>query len=244
MLAPPATRPLSATDPVTRPPGRGDLTARLAGAGAIAFSAVVVLQNVIRGGAAPTNDASAADVLRYYADHRAVTFVLVGLFVLSGAALAAFLGGAMRRLVTGGRPAWAIAGAVGATGIMALFAVVVAAEQALSVAATRARPDLGAIDALWAFHNSAFSVLSLSLAIALVGLARAGVSAGITPRIFDRLAPPAAGLLALGAVAGPAIAAGDAMPIFALSTLGFVTWLAFLVTTGIRLLHIDPTDPA
>src|SRR5262245_26411331 len=76
----------------------GDIGARVAGLGAIGFAAVVVLQNLIRGSSAPANGASAEEVLAHYADHRATTFVLVATFVLSGTALAAFLGGAMRRL--------------------------------------------------------------------------------------------------------------------------------------------------
>ena len=216
-----------------------DIGARLAGLGAIAFVAVVVLQNVIRGSSAPSNGASGEEVLAHYADHRATTFVLVATFVVGGAGLATFLGGAMRRMLAGSRPGWAITGLVGVAGVMGLFAVVVAAEQALSVVATADRPDLGAIEALWAFHNSAFSVLSLSLAIALLGLCRAGVGAGLTPRAFELLAPAGAGLLALGAIAGPAIAGGDAMPVFGLSAVGFAVWLAFLVSTGLRLVRSD-----
>ena len=244
---PTATAPM-ATEPaatLTHAPSRrrrrpyADIGARLAGVGAIAFAAVVVLQNIIRGGSAPSNGASGEAVLAYYVDHRATTFVLVATYVLSGAGLATFLGGAMRRLLAGSRPGWAITGFVGIAGVMALFAVVVAAEQALSVLATGDQPDLGAIEALWALHNSAFSVLSLSLAIALLGLARAGVGAGLTPRAFELLAPAGAGLLALGAIAGPAIAAGDAMPVFGLSAVGFAVWLAFLVSTGLRLVRSD-----
>jgi hypothetical protein len=211
-----------------------DIGARVAGLGAFAFVAIVVLQNIIRGSSAPANGAAGEEVLAHYADHRATTFVLVATFVLGGGALAVFLGGALRRLLAGGRPGWAITGCVGAVGVMALFAVVVGAEQAVSVVATGDRPDVGAVEALWAFHNSAFAVLGLSLAIALLGLARAGVAAGLTPRAFEVLAPVGAALLAVGVIAGPAIAAGDAMPVFGISALGFVTWLAFLGATGLR----------
>jgi hypothetical protein len=216
-----------------------DIRARVAGLGGLVFAAVVVLQNVLRGSGAPANGASADEVLSYYADNRATTIILVATFVLSGAGLAAFLGGAVRRLVAGPRPGWAIAGCLGAAGIMAMFAVVVAAEQALSVVATQDRPDLGAIEALWAFHDSAFTVLYLFIGMALVGLARAGVAAGLTPRVFERLAPIGAALLAAGAIAGPWIAAGDAMPVFGLAGAGFLVWLAFLASTGLRLVRSD-----
>jgi hypothetical protein len=82
-------------------------------------------------------------------------------------------------------------------------------------------------------------VLLLMISVALLGLSRAGVAAGITPPVFDRLAPAGSALLAVGALAGPAIAGGDAMPLFGISVVGFVVWLAFLVTTGLRLVRVD-----
>jgi hypothetical protein len=213
----------------------GDITARAAGIGAITFAGVVVLQNVLRGGF-PANDATTEEVLTHYADHRGLTAVLAGTFVVSGIAIAMFLGGAVRRFLAGGRQAWAITGLVGAISVLALFSVVVGAEQALSVVAQHDAPNLGAIEALWAFHNSVFTVLYLSLAITLLGLSKAGVAAGTTPRVFDRLGPVGAGLLVVAALAGPFIAAGEAMPLFGIGGIGFLIWLAFLVTTGRRLL--------
>jgi hypothetical protein len=197
----------------------------------------VLLQNIIRGGSAPANGATSAEVLTHYADHRAITFVLVATFVLSGVGLAVFLGGAMRRLMATEQRGWALTGFVGATGIMALFAMVVGAEQALSVVASRTQPNIGAIEALWALHNSVFTVLDIFIAAALLGLSRAGIAAGLTPRAFARLAPMGSALLLVGTFAGPSIAAGDAMPLFGLAGLGFVIWLAFLTATGMRLVR-------
>lgn len=75
--------------------------------------------------------------------------------------------------------------------------------------------------------------------MALLGLSRAGVAAGLTPRAFERVAPVGAGLLLAGAITGPSIAAGDAMAVFALSFIGFAVWLGFLVSTGLRLVRGD-----
>jgi hypothetical protein len=215
----------------------GDVSAKLAGAGGIAFAVIVLLQNIIRGGSAPANGATSDEVLAHYADHRAITYVLVATFVLSGAGLAVFLGGTMRRLLAGARRGWALTGFAGAMCILALFSVVVGTEQALSTVATRNQPNIGAIEALWALHNGVFTALNLFIAVALLGLSRAGIAAGITPRAFGRLAPVGSALLLVGAFAGPAIAAGDAMPLFGLAGIGFVIWLAFLATTGTRLVR-------
>src|SRR4051794_25371447 len=127
--------------------GLGDIGSRLAGAGALTFVSSVILQNLIRGGSAPSNGASSTEVLAYYADHRGVTMALLSLFLLSGSGLAVFLGGAMRRLSIADRRAWAFAGYVGAIGIIVLFSVLVGAEEALSVLAHREQPNLGAVEA-------------------------------------------------------------------------------------------------
>jgi hypothetical protein len=217
----------------------GDLSSRAAGFGALAFVGVVILQNALRGSSAPAAGATSDEVLSYYADHRTLTVVLVTTFVLSGTSLAVFLGGALRRLVASTRPGWAYTGLAGALGVTALFAVMLGCEQALSVVADGATPDAGAVEALWALHNSVFTVLWLSIGVALLGLARAGVAAGITPAAFDRLAPIGFALLALGTAAGPATAAGDAMPFVGLGLIGFLIWLAFLATTGLRLVRAE-----
>jgi hypothetical protein len=240
----PVTAPVTApvtTAPVTTAATRpaGDLRARAAGLAAFAFVGVVLAQNAIRGGSAPANGADADEVLAHYADERTVTAVLAATFVVGGAALATFLGGTMRRLVAGGRPGWAYTGLVGAAGVLAVFAVLVGTEGALHVVTGADAPSPAAVEALWALHGAVFSVLLLFIGVALLGLARAGVAAGVTPRAFDRLAPVGSALLAVGAAAGPAIAAGDATPLFGVAIAGFVVWLAFLATTGARLLRAD-----
>jgi hypothetical protein len=212
------------------------------GCGALTFALVVILQNLIRGATAPGNGASAAHVLSHYSGDRTTSFVLVATYVVSGIGLAVFLGGVTRRLLAATRPGWAVTGLVGAFGIFAVFTLVVAADQALSVAAHMDNPDLGAIQALWALHNSIFSVLDLSIALALLGLSRAAVAAGITPKAFTWLAPIGALMLVVGTIAGPAIAAGHTMALFGVAGAGFLVWLAFLIVTGVRLLRT--TEPA
>lgn len=215
----------------------GDLGTRAAGWGALTFAVTVIAQNVIRGASAPGNDATPAEVLSHYSGHGAVVFVLAATFVVSGIGMAVFLGGATRGLLAGGRPGWAITGVVGAISIMALFALVVAAEQALSVAAHMDTPSIGAVQALWALHNSIFTILDLSIAVALLGLSRAATAAGMAPQAFGRLAPMGAAMLLVGTLAGPAIAAGHAVALFAVTGLGFLIWLAFLIATGFRLVR-------
>jgi hypothetical protein len=214
-----------------------DIGTRAAGWGALTFVVTVIAQNLIRGASAPGNGATGTEVLHHYADHGATMFVLVTTYVVSGLGLAVFLGGAMKRLLATSRRGWALTGMVGATCVMTMFALVVAAEQALTIAAHMDRPDVGAIEALWVLHNSIFTILDFSIAIALIGLSRAGIADGMTPGVFARLAPVGAGLLLVGTLAGPAIAAGHAMVLFAVTGVGFLLWLAFLTVTGVRLVR-------
>jgi hypothetical protein len=227
-------------DSTPRTTGRsvtGDLSTRAAGWGALTFAIVVIGQNIIRGASSPGNGASAAQVLSHYSADGAIPFVLAATYVVSGIGMALFIGGVTRRLLATGRPGWAITGLVGALGIVSVFTLVVAAEQALSVAAHMDHPQLGAIQALSALHNSIFSVLDLFIALALVGLSRATVAAAMTPKAFTWLAPAGAAGLVIGVIAGPAIAGGDAMALFAVAGLGFLVWLAFLIVTGLRLIR-------
>ena len=239
----------SPTPSRTGGPATGDLSSRAAGWGALTFAAVVVAQNVIRGVFAPANDASAATVLSDYSGDGAIPYVLAATYVVSGVGLAVFLGGVTRRLLTTSRRGWAVTGVVGAVGVMIVFTLVVAAEQALTVVAHMDRPELGAIQAVWALHNSTFAVLDLWIAIALVGLSRAAIAAGLTPRAFTWLAPLGAALLVVGVVGGPAIAAGQVRVLFGVAGMGFLIWLAFLIVTGARLVRPagpdgPPTDAA
>lgn len=214
-----------------------DLGTRLAGVGALTFVGTVILQNVVRGASAPSNGASAEKVLTHYADHAGITSALVAMFALSGVGLAVFLGGAARQMLAGSRRGWALTGIAGAIGILTIFSVLVGTEQALSVVASHDHPSVGAIEALWALHNSVFTVLFLSISVALLGLSRAGVAAGVTPGAFERLGVVGSALLLVGVVSGPSIAAGNTMALFGVSALGFLIWLAFLAITGTRLLR-------
>jgi hypothetical protein len=224
----PSTTPRSST---------GDLSTRAAGWGALTFAIVVIIQNLIRGASAPGNGASSAQLLSHYSGESAITFVLVATYVVSGIGLVVFLGGITRHLLATRRPGWALTGVLGAIGIMIIFSLVVAAEQSLTVAAHMHHPDLGAIQAIWALHNSIFSILDFSIAVALLGLSKATIAAGMTPKVFTKLAPAGAAMLVVSTVAGPAIAGGHAMALFGVGGLGFLIWLAFMITTGVRLVR-------
>src|ERR1700754_1373736 len=91
----------------------GDISARLAGVGALTFAGTVFAQNLIRGATAPANGASPGEILAHYGHDSAIPFVLAATYVLSGLGMAVFLGGALRLLLAGGRRGWGITRVVG-----------------------------------------------------------------------------------------------------------------------------------
>ena len=125
----------------------------------------------------------------------------------------------------------------GPPGILALFSVARRTEQALSVVAHGADPTSAPSTRCGRCTTASSPCCSSSSRVALLGLSRAGVAAGITPACFARLAPVGLGAAGRGRSRRAAIAAGDALPFFGLGVGGFVIWLAFLVTTGLRLVR-------
>lgn len=206
-------------------------------AAGIGFAVIVIAQNLLRGSAAPMNDAPVTDVLAHYRDESGLALLLTAMFVVSGLCLAGFVAELVRRLVRRGTDAWTLIGAIGGIGVIGMFSIVVASEAALVGAAGREKPDLATIDALWLTHNAVFAVLGLALATALLGLGLAASAAGIAPPFFRWLAPLGAAGLCCGAAAAPVVADGSVVAGMAPSLAGFVVWLVFLVTTGSRMVR-------
>jgi hypothetical protein len=210
---------------------------RVLSMGGAAFTAIVIAQNLIRGASAPQNDAPITDVLEHYRDDTGIAVLLTAMFVLGGACLTGFVAELTRRLWRRGSEVWTTVGLIGAIGVIGTFSLVVAAEAALVGAAGRENPDLGTIDALWLTHNAVFSILGLALAMALLGLGRAGAAAGLTPAFFRWLAPVGATALCIGAAGAPVEADGTAMAAMLPALIGFLVWLALLVSTSVRMVR-------
>jgi hypothetical protein len=209
---------------------------RLLSAGGAGFALLVLVQNLIRGASAPANDATLTAVTTYYRENIELAMFAAASFVVAALILVGFLAEVGRRLVARGAGVWAYVGMIGATAVISLFSLVIAADAALVGAAGRATPNPATIDALWLMHNGVFAVLGLALATALLGLGRACAAAGLTPSFFRWLAPVGAALLCVETAAAPVLADGRAMPAMLPSLLGFLVWLVFLASTSVTML--------
>lgn len=205
---------------------------RLGGGAGLFFAASVVVQNAVRGAAAPPADPTAADLAGYAAEAGTATALSTGLVALNVVALGLFVGAVVSR-GWAVRPGLAAAGLFGAAGVFAMFSL----TSALNVVVVARASDLdpAVLLGLWALHDAAFATTWAALGLALAALGLTGVAAGVAPRVFGWLAPAGGAVLVLAGTA--TYAAVQGAPVLVLASAGFALWLAFLVATGWRLVR-------
>ncbi len=209
-----------------------------AGLGGIVFAVTIIVQNILRGAGSPANDADPAAVVHYFATHRGIEWTLVVLFSIGGFGITLFAGGLWARTTSADprtRP-WAQTGVIGVCGIVAIFSTMVACEVALMTLAHQPAAAPEAVTVVWLLHNSVFAVLTLSMAVALLGLSQAASQTRVVPALFKPVGIVGASLLALNTALAPAVAE-TSTPLLAFGLAGFVCWVAFVATAGYTLLH-------
>jgi hypothetical protein len=206
----------------------------LGGIGGLVFAAGVIVQNAIRAGF-PTPDATAAEVMRYYADHRSATLALALLFPVGLLGLTTFLGTVVSRTIRGAGRTAALAGAFGAAAIIATFTAVTSADVAIAAYVHRGAADPAVVEGLWVLHNALFGFLLAAIGIALGGLTIGSARSGLLSKRWAVVGPVGAALLVAGATTTPAIV--DGSPTFFVGVAGFVVWLAFVIRTAVALLR-------
>ena len=194
----------------------------------------MIAQNVLRA-QYPANDASATKVMAFYADHRSLTLVLAVLFPIGPVGLAAFIGALLSRVGHGEARMPAIAGLVGAAGIVGNFTMLLAADTAIGGYVHRGSADPAVVEGLWVFHNAVFGVLLASIGIALAGFALASAKHGLLTARWKTAGLVGRVLLLVAAVTTPAII--DAGPTMLLGLLGFLVWVAFVARASVALLR-------
>jgi len=206
----------------------------LGGIGGLVFAASVLAQNALRS-KFPTNDAGAAEVVKYYADHRAVTLALAVLMPIGLVGLTTLLGGVIARVARGAGRAAAVTGAFGAAAIIATFTVLTAFDVAIAGYIHRGAADVAVVDGMWVVHNAVFGFLLAAIGIALAGLSRASVASGLLSTRWKTAGLVGGGLLLAGATTTPAII--DGSPTMFIGVAGFVVWVAFVIRTSVALLR-------
>jgi hypothetical protein len=209
-------------------------SARVAGLGGLAFAGTVIVQNILRAGY-PKNDAPAQQVADFYADHRGLTYALAMLYPIGAVGLAAFVAGIAAYAGKRGGLLPAAIGAFGGAAIMANFTLMLATDSAISGFVHRGTANVDVVEGMWIFHNSVFGVLLASIGVALAGLATAVVKTGVLGRRWRPAAYAGSALLLVAAATAPAIIEGA--PTMFLGLVGFLVWVAFVITSSVKLLR-------
>ena len=207
---------------------------KLGGVGGLVFAGSVLVQNGLRA-TFPANDVNAAEVMKYYTDHRGVTLALAVLMPLGLVGLTTFLGAVLSRVALGAGRAPAVAGAFGAAGIIATFTMLAAFDVAIAGYVHRGAADVAVVDGMWVTHNAVFGLLLASIGVALAGLTRAATATGLLSTRWRGAVLVGGGLLVVGAMTTPAII--DGSPTMFIGVAGFVVWVAFVIRTSVALLR-------
>lgn len=131
---------------------------------------------------------------------------------------------------------WSLVALAGAVMQNAIFASVVAIQTTLGVADLTGDVAWG----LWQVHNALFTLNTASLVIVLVSVSVGGRRAGLLRAWQRTLGLVAASLLVVAGVTTPVSL--DGHPIGMLGLVGFLLWIAFIVSVSVRLLRGSDRD--
>jgi hypothetical protein len=219
--------------------GRG----RLVGAAAIAFVALVVVENAVFGATgALAYDAPIEEVLAYYAANRDAVAIISGVVAVYLPLLLLFLTG-LHGLVEGRGGAGAdwsrLALAAGAT-LSAVFVLVNVLQIGLALSADGLAEPTPEFELVWQMHAAAFALALPLLGTTFIGATLAAHAIGLNPAWQRVLGLVGGGLLLAAGLGSLAIADGSALIFVGL--LGFAAWLVWLLATGCASSGRDPDE--
>ncbi|WP_280455749.1 hypothetical protein [Nocardia brasiliensis] len=223
----------------TWPGGAWSFT-RFGGLGAIGFAALIVGANlVLEPAGMPVVGADIEEVNTFFTTESgavglssSITPAAWCCVIVFGAATVATIW--PRERAAGS--AWSLVGFAGLLLQTAAFVGVVAIRLALSATTERSGTA-----ALWALHNALFVLNGVFLTVALLGLSLGGRRAGLIRRWHATVGLLAAAGLFVSATLTPVII-DHAGPLALISLISWLLWVAWLVTYGVTLLRLTPTN--
>lgn len=222
---------------------KGQATPRLIGIAALAYAASMFAQIAVFAATdAPDYKAPLDVVLSYHAAHQGALAVTSGLEAANMILLLLFVT-ALHGLVQrrGGAGAdWSRLAIAAGTTLSALSALTIATHICVVLAAEGLSEPTPSFKLMWQFHGAVFALSLPALGATFVGAALATHASGLT-QPWQRVLGVVGGSLPILAGAGNlAIAQGS--PLLFAGVLGLLTWLAWLVVTGIRLIRGSGLD--
>jgi len=226
----------SATSAITV--GNQASTTRIVGGVAVALAVSGFVQNVLFGGTgAPAYSDPLGVVLTYHAENRGAFAIISGLETVNMVLLLVFvtaLHGLVQRRGGAGADWSRLALAAGAV-CSTLFALFIATQIAVVVAASSLAEPNPAFALMWQLHAAVFAFALPALGATFIGAALATHASGLI-RPWQRLFGMVGGsLLILAGPANLAIAGGS--PLIFVGVLGYFLWFIWLAVIGIRLIR-------
>ena len=208
---------------------------RAGGLAGVGFGAVVITVNILLGSAGqPFAGAERAEVLDFFATSEATVRLGSALAPLAWLCLLVFAAGVAA--ATRGRGAaradgWALIGVGGAAMQNSLFAGVVACQLVLANASLSDDVAWG----IWELHNALFALNAMSLAVIMFSLSVAGLRTALIRRWHATVGLVGAVAMTIAAVMSPW--AADGGPLAMIGFAGFIMWLVWIITYGVRLVR-------
>lgn len=213
-------------------------TTRIVGGVAVALAVSGFVQNALFGGTgAPAYSDPLGVVLAYHAENRGAFAIISGLETVNMVLLLVFvtaLHGLVQRRGGAGADWSRLALAAGAV-CSTLFALFIATQIAVVVAASSLAEPNPAFALMWQLHAAVFAFALPALGATFIGAALATHASGLI-RPWQRLFGMVGGsLLILAGPANLAIAGGS--PLIFVGVLGYFLWFIWLAVIGIRLIR-------
>ncbi len=218
--------------------GNQGFTTGVVGLVALALAASVLGQNAMFSGTgAPSYGDPLGVVLTYHAEHRGAFAIISGLETVNMVLLLVFvtsLHGLVQRRGGAGTDWSRLALAAGAA-CSTLFALFIATQIAIVLAAADIVEPNPAFALMWQLHAAVFALALPALGATSIGATLATHASGLT-RPWQRLLGMAGSSLLIVAGAGN-LAIADGSPLIFVGVLGLAMWLVWLVVTGLRLIR-------
>jgi hypothetical protein len=211
---------------------------RFVGAAAIAFAALVLVENAVFAVTGAVGyDAPIKDVLAYYAANRDAIAIVSGVVALYLPLLLLFvtgLHGIVERRGGAGSDSSRLAVAAGAA-VSAIFVLFNVTQIGLAVSASGLDEPSSAFQLMWHVHAASFALALPILGTTCIGVALAAHASGLTPA-WQRVLGLVGGalMLAAGLVS---LAIADGSQLIFVGLLGFALMLVWLFVTGVRLVR-------
>lgn len=213
---------------------------RIAGLAALGFAAAIVLPNLLLVPAGlPVVGSGTSEAIAFFTADKGVVGIASALGPIAWVLATLFGVGAVSALRPSERDrgeAWSLLGFAGLVLQNGTFAGVAATRLAL---ASTAAHDSAAATALWALHNTLFTLNGTFLALALLGLSVSGRRAGLIRRWHSGIGLLSAVLLFSSATLTPLVV-DRAGPLGLLGLVGWLVWVVWTVGYGIALVRWTP----